>query len=143
METSKRILALDPGNSTGWCYRENDGKYIGGTVGENLEDVYQLIEALCPTVIIFETFQLYPSKATKMMWNTFYPCEVIGVIKLAAQQMKGRGVLVGLQPGSKKFSGVTNDWKNVEARTGGITEHTRDAYKLLRFYERNKDKLVK
>ena len=135
------VIALDPGNSTGWVFREADGSISGGTCGENHEHVWKLLEHYRPTTIVYETFQMYPGKAQKLIWNTFYPCEVIGVIKLWCT-LNG-ATLVGLQPSVKKFALANSEldlWKTVERYGAPATEHMRDAVRLLRYYERHHSK---
>ena len=39
----KTILSMDPGESTGWVYRDRLGNLTGGTAGKNHEEVAQLI----------------------------------------------------------------------------------------------------
>lgn len=132
------VIALDPGNSTGWVFREADGSISGGTCGENHEHVWNLLEQYKPTIVVYETFQMYPGKAQKLIWNTFYPCEVIGIIKLWC--MKNGAELVGLQPSVKKFALANSElelWKTVERYGAPATEHMRDAVRLLRYYERH------
>lgn len=133
------VIALDPGNSTGWVFRAVDGSLVGGTVGEDHLQVYMLLENWRPQIVIYETFQLYPGKAQQLSWNSFYPVEVIGVIKLWV--MRHPEVrLVGLQPSVKKFALGNNEldlWKTVEKLDQVATEHLRDAVRLLRYYERN------
>lgn len=134
------VMALDPGNSTGWVLRTDAGKLLGGTIGEDHEKVADKIIQLRPDVVVYETFQLYPGKAQKMMWSTFYPCEVIGVIRYVCAHIQIKQIL-GVQPSVKKFALSPSEeslWKTVEAYAGEkITEHTRDAVRLLRYYERN------
>lgn len=142
------VIALDPGNSTGWVARVSTGELVGGTIVENHNEVYKLLEAYRPEVIVYETFQMYPGKAQKLIWNTFYPCEVIGVIKLYVQRateigepqfVEGHPKLVGLQPSVKKFAfgpEEADGWKKVDRFGQPATEHLRDAYRLLRYYER-------
>lgn len=135
------VIALDPGNSTGWVFREADGSLSGGTCGEDHVAVWKLLEEYHPRVVVYETFQMYPGKAQKLIWSTFYPCEVIGVIKLWAT-MNG-AQLVGLQPSVKKFALGTIElelWKTVNRHGAPATEHLRDAVRLLRYYERNYSK---
>jgi hypothetical protein len=153
---SQRCLALDPGNSTGWVIRDYDGKLYGGTIGECHKAVYELLCIWNPEVIVYETFQMYPGKAQKLIWNTFYPVEVIGVIKLwhmmhpvytdydLTTQMGDivscSRKLVGLQPSVKKYALSNNEldlWKTVDRKGQAATEHLRDAVRLLRYYERN------
>lgn len=132
------VIALDPGNSTGWVFREADGSLSGGTCGEDHVAVWKLLEEYHPQVVVYETFQMYPGKAQKLIWSTFYPCEVIGVIKLWATVNGAQ--LVGLQPSVKKFALGTTElelWKTVNRYDAPATEHLRDAVRLLRYYERN------
>lgn len=134
-------MALDPGNSTGWVCRANTASFAetlyGGTVEADHEKVWRLLNTYNPDIVVYETFQMYPNKAQKLIWNSFYPCEVIGVIKLWV--MLHGAQLVGLQPSVKKFAlGESDDWHEVVRLGGPATEHMRDAYRLLRYYERNK-----
>lgn len=146
----KISLVLDPGNSTGWVIRKEDGVIIGGTIGEDHVNVAQLIkhsvEVYGVNNIVYETFHLYPGKANKMLWNSFYPCEVIGVIKCTATMLNLP--LVGLSPSVKKFAGTCSDWHQIKliyhdakgfdsVAPIHITEHTRDAYRLLKYFEYN------
>lgn len=140
------VIALDPGNSTGYVFRRNPGDDLyGGTIGENHLDVWNLLNHYKPDVIVYETFQMYPGKAQKLIWNSFYPVEVIGVIKIWYKLRKEMGFdiqLVGLQPSVKKFALANSElelWKTIRiCDVGGkATEHTRDAVRLLRYYERN------
>ena len=135
------VIALDPGNSTGWVFREADGSLSGGTVGERHDHVWELLEHYHPTVVVYETFQMYPGKAQKLIWNTFYPCEVIGIIKLWCMMHEVN--LIGLQPSVKKFALANSEldlWKTVERYGAPATEHMRDAVRLLRYYERHHSK---
>lgn len=128
-------LVLDPGDSTGWVYRQKDGVIIGGTVDKNLASVAQLIIRLAPKIVVYETFALYPGKAQKMIWNSFYPVEVIGVIKYVTETLTGTG-LVGLSPSVKNYAGDV-DFTKVNTKPNKPTEHTKDAMRLLTYFERN------
>ncbi len=136
------VLVLDPGNSTGWCMRDKNGCLQGGTIGPNHLDVWTLLNTFNPDIVVYETFQMYPGKAQKLIWNTFYPCEVIGVIKLWCQ--KNNKQLEGLQPSVKKYALGDNEldlWKSVivlnfDGQHPVATEHMRDTVRLLRYYER-------
>lgn len=135
------VIALDPGNSTGWVRRDDDGSLVGGTCGEDHTQVWDLLCECEPRVVVYETFQMYPGKAQKLIWNTFYPCEVIGIIKLWC--MLNEVDLVGLQPSVKKFALANSEldlWKTVERYGAPATEHMRDAVRLLRYYERHHSK---
>lgn len=138
-----RILVFDPGENTGWVAAEYASDktridLVGGTVVRNHVGVAELFDMFNPTHIVYETFNLYPGMAHKgiLNWNSFYPCEVIGVIKYRAQC---RGIpLFGQAPSIKKYSGgLKEDWKILRERCNA-TEHMKDAYLHLKYFERNK-----
>lgn len=65
--------------------------------------VADIIREHTPNVVVLERFNLYPGMAKHLSWNSFYPCEVIGVIKYVSATF---GIKVIEQaPGVKKFSG--------------------------------------
>lgn len=138
---NKSILALDPGNHTGWCYREEPcGELLGGTLPESLERVADLIIELHPDIVVYELFKLYPGKAQAMVWNSFYPCEVIGVIKYICDLHDIE--CVSQMPSIKKYAGAFQDdfqnlyWREKEKDKHWLTEHVKDAYQHLRYFER-------
>lgn len=131
------VLVLDPGNHTGWLYRNNEGGLSAGTLGEDHFALGKFILELKPAIIVYETFQLYPSRAAKMNWNSFYPCEVIGIIKFCAALYSA--MLVGLPPSSKKFAAAPK-WLEYGVTTEKpITEHMRDAWRLYDYWLHNKE----
>ena len=105
---------------------------------KNDHTVADLITDLSPDLIIFETFHLYPGKARSLAWNSFYPCEVIGVIKLVGT---ARGCeLVYQAPSVKKYAGgLQADWVQFQHNDlkEKVTEHVKDAYLHLKYWERN------
>lgn len=141
------ILVFDPGEHTGWCCAEYDDdidttwSLKGGTANKDHRAVAELFSIYNPDIVVFERFNLYPGMAKTLSWNSFYPCEVIGVIRYLCQR---QGITMYEQaPSIKKFSGgVQIDWKNLrEASTNlseqGVTEHTKDAYLHWKYFERN------
>lgn len=128
------ILALDPGNSTGYVtYRTEVGSnsLSGGTIFEDFESVFNLCKQA--DLIVYETFNMYPGAAKHLVWNSFYPCQVIGVIELAAQMFMIP--VVRQSPGIKKFSGgLDKVWKGFVRRNLDKTEHTKDAFLHLKYY---------
>ena len=132
---SKLILALDPGESTGWVLGTDERAIRGGTCKRNHGEVAQLIKDERPNIIVLERFNLYPGMAKSLAWNSFYPCEVIGVIKYLAMHM---GITVVEQaPSVKKYAGniqYNEDWLFVKDRCSGVTEHTKDAYQHYRYF---------
>lgn len=134
----KKILVLDPGESTGWVVRYNDGQMAGGTLPKNHLEVHNLIMSTQPDIIVFERFNLYPGMAKHLIWDSFYPCEVIGVIKMCALLL--RVECLAQAPADKKFAGgFDDDWLHITSKCR-TTEHTKDAYLHLKYYLRNKGK---
>lgn len=139
----KSILVFDPGESTGWCFQSAAGTVYGGTARKDHLEVAQLIRVTKPGIVVLESFHLYPQMAKSLSWNSFYPCETIGVIKVICMEL---GIPVVEQaPGVKKyFGGFQSDWDtigmlpaNLQPFTKGVTEHTKDAYMHYKYFMRN------
>ena len=135
-----RVMAIDPGESIGVVLRTDD-KVYGCTVTTDLRlrRLWSILEGNHPDVIVFEEFALRQSSASKLVGNKFITCEVIGVIKLYAQ--KTGTPLIPLIPANKEYCGFSSNpkdphFKEIVMDSGErITEHTRDAYRLLRYAE--------
>lgn len=136
----KSILVFDPGDHTGWCFRDREGNVSGGTIGRDHVEVANLLEKVAPDLVVFERFNLYPQMAQHLAWNSFYPCEVIGVIRYLC--MKKRIPIIEQAPSIKKyFGGFKDDWEILKHSEGfKLTEHVKDAYQHLKYYERTKEK---
>jgi hypothetical protein len=140
---SKSILVFDPGESTGWCFQDRNGIVCGGTARKNHLEVANLIKVAQPDIVVLERFNLYPQMAKSLSWNSFYPCETIGVIKVVCMEL---GIpIVEQAPGIKKyFGGFQKDWETIgvllpmfEPFSKGVTEHTKDAYMHYKYFLRN------
>lgn len=140
---NKSILVFDPGESTGWCYQNSSGSVCGGTARKDHLEVVNLIKVAKPDIVVLESFKLYPNKAQSLSWNSFYPCEVIGAIKVTCAQMSVPWLEQA--PSVKKyFGGFLQDWDTIgylplqlEEFSKGVTEHTKDAYMHYRYFVRN------
>lgn len=133
-ENMKSVLVFDPGESTGWVCRHRDGSLSGGTCCKDHRDVVNIIELFEPDIVVFERFNLYPGMAKSMSWNSFYPCEVIGVIRYKCDLHKIP--YIEQAPSVKKFAGeLSEEWFEFK-RYHAVTEHTKDAYQHLRYFER-------
>ena len=80
----KRILVFDPGESTGWVFYDglNERLYGGTVMYHNHHEVLaKLFSFTGADIVVYEKFMLYPGAAKAMSWNTFVPCEMIGIIK--------------------------------------------------------------
>lgn len=152
------VIALDPGETTGYFVKRYYDVYEpsdeiaqiaeikseiveGGTVGRNHMEVFNLLSRIRPDVVILETFALYPGKAKSLAWNSFYPCEVIGVIKLwvMTQYIQGYCVQqVEQAPSVKKYAGgLREDWQYFQHNMlkEKVTEHVKDAYMHIKYWE--------
>lgn len=133
-------VAIDPGESIGMVIR-TDNRVWGMTITGNdrLYALWDILNLWKPEHIIFEEFALRQSAANKLVGNKFITCEVIGVIKLYAQMHETP--LTPLIPANKEFCGFTSNprdphFKEITMSADEkITEHTRDAYRLLRYAE--------
>ena len=139
----KSVLVFDPGESTGWCFQSTAGTVYGGTARRNHVEVANLIQTAQPDVVVLERFNLYPQMAKSLSWNSFYPCETIGVIKVTCMSL-GIPVVEQAPSVKKYFGGFQKDWDTIgflpvqlEAFSKGVTEHTKDAYMHLRYFLRN------
>lgn len=142
---AKSVLVFDPGESTGWCYAPDSEKNMvcGGTARKNHLEVVNLIRTVAPNIVVLERFNLYPQKAKSLSWNSFYPCEVIGAIKVVCMELNIQ--VVEQAPGVKKyFGGFQSDWDTIgflpvqlESFSKGVTEHTKDAYMHYKYFMRN------
>ena len=140
---SKSILVFDPGESTGWCFQASNGLVYGGTARKDHLEVANLIRTAQPDIVVLEKFNLYPQMAKSLSWNSFYPCETIGVIKVVCMELQIP--VVEQAPSIKKyFGGFQSDWETIgflptqlEQFSKGVTEHTKDAYMHYRYFLRN------
>lgn len=135
-----RIMAIDPGESIGVVLRV-DEKVYGCTIATELrlKRLWSTLQVNNPDIIVFEEFALRQSAAKKLVGNKFITCEVIGVIKLYSQLYDCS--LLSLIPANKEYCGFSSNPKDphfqkISMLSGEkITEHTRDAYRLLRYAE--------
>lgn len=134
MNFNPAILALDPGESTGWCFIDRDDNLCAGTAPKDHLKVAERIDILNPDIVVYESFNLYPGKAQKLIWNSFYPCEVIGVI---LYKCRSNHIPVYRQaPSIKKYAGPLPqkfiDYSKIEK----LTEHSKDACQHLCYFLR-------
>lgn len=139
----RSVLVFDPGESTGWCFRDENHVTTGGTLPKNHLEVARAITDRLPSIVVIERFNLYPQMAKSLAWNSFYPCEVIGVIKYVCASLKIP--VIEQAPSVKKyFGGYQSDWEQVKKTKGfKLTEHVKDAYQHLKYFERNGEKKLK
>jgi hypothetical protein len=123
-DQSMKIMSFDPGNTTGVILYDSTTKTCVGRDLTTHGEVYSSILKYTPKIVIYETFHLFPSKVRSLAWNTFYPCEVIGVIKLAVAEITAE---LRTQPPSIK------PYSTLEGCPKG-SKHVKDAYRHLWYY---------
>ena len=139
---NKSILCLDPGDHTGWAFLDRDDTFSCGTVDKQKDSVNHLrlvaerIFVLNPDIVVFETFALYPSMAKSLAWNSFFPCEVIGAIRLTSTRVGCE--VVGQAPSVKKYAGPLPKkfYDYIDYYGEKVTEHCKDATQHLCYYLR-------
>ena len=151
-----KVVAIDPGEhigvviaqtfSIGELKKDLDSEYSARSItieGDNRNiQLWRLLEAEKPDIIVYESFALRGDIAKHLVGNKFVTCEVIGCIKLYFQ-LKNESLnikLVSLLPGSKEYCGFSDSpkdpqFKNITMIEGTISEHVRDAYRLYRYYK--------
>lgn len=156
-----KLLIFDPGENTGWLFAEFDSidatsfgvlqpEYLLGNVvdiriGTSVRShmgIAELFHIYDPDVVVYETFNMYPGKAKELSWNSFYPCEVIGIIKYLAEKNKCR--IFGQAPSTKKYSGGLDEmWIMLRKKyPDGATEHSKDTFLHFKYFLRNNLKKV-
>jgi len=130
------ILSIDPGESTGWVtWLSGADRLQGGTIKHNRKQLWNLLTTIQPAIIVFEEFVLYPTHAKSLIWNTFYTCEIIGIIKLYVD-LTPNVKLVKQSASNKKYSGAKSSDELWQSLIGKTTNHTFDAYIHLVYYLR-------
>jgi hypothetical protein len=80
-----RLLALDPGETTGWSLWENNGLVDCGQKKTwpltHAIDSFQELLTLHPTIIVFESYQVYEHKLEEHTWSRVPTIQVIGCLK--------------------------------------------------------------
>ena len=125
------ILALDPGETTGYVIAEADGlDYDIKISGQhpNWRQLEGLINYWSPDAIVYEAFYLSPQIAKFKTRSTLPTVEVIGVLKYLAQKNKTK--LIAQPPSAKEVVSLSRYIAGVSG------PHARDALKHLIAYLR-------
>lgn len=130
MTDNKTYLSLDPGLTTGWTYMDELNTIIYGEEKFTHKTLYDFMQSKCPDTIICESFLLYAHKAQSMINNTFYPIEMIGVIKLYGEVTCTPIIFQTAAQGKSIWS----DDKLKEHRFYSKSKHSRDATRHLLTY---------
>lgn len=130
------ILAIDPGETTGYVVAEADGlDYDIKISGQfpNWRSLEELITYWLPDVIIYEAFYLSPQIAKYKTRSTMPTVEVIGVLKYLAWKHTIGRLLVAQPPSSIELVSLPRHLAGVSG------PHARDALKHLIAYLRKQD----
>ena len=130
--TEPYILAIDPGDMTGWCTMTLKGEIIEW---ENLtqEDFQEKLTALqdAPSVIIYEDFKLFGHKAKQQTGSRFVASQIIGVLKYYGSV---RRIPLVVQIPANKDTGAK--WSGLRPTGQHNVSHKYDAYNHGFFYLR-------
>lgn len=80
-----KILAIDPGETSGVCIFENPKKFKTLSIGKSFKDIADLIYKVKPDLVVYERFTLYPSHAKALVWDEMYTSQTIGVIRYVCE----------------------------------------------------------
>lgn len=80
----KRLLCLDPGETTGWSVFQ-DGKLVDAGQAKTFEngwwEIHNLFKTACPTMVIYENYRVYDHKLQRHANSEVYTLRLIGVIE--------------------------------------------------------------
>lgn len=79
-----RLLALDPGHTTGWSLFENGVLTQSGqaaTEANGWEEIAGLFEWIAPDMVIYENYRVYEHKLSRHANSEVYTLRLIGVIE--------------------------------------------------------------
>lgn len=138
-----RILVFDPGNHTGWVFRDDQYHLSGGMFYEDITRLPVLFDTCKPDVVVYETFNMYPGAAPHLVHNDFYPCQVIGVIRFLCV-LYHVPFVVPQAPSVKRYAkGLDDRWSSLRSVLKLDTvEHTKDSYLHLQYYEQFNERLL-
>lgn len=86
-----RLLALDPGETTGWCIFEDQKLLAAGqAVTKPIEAGYDwlnyIFQKILPTQVVFESYRVYSWKAQSHTFSDLHTSQFIGAIQVVCHQ---------------------------------------------------------
>jgi len=102
----ERLLAIDPGETTGWAYFADAELVATGEVGpEDVSmqsiDIMDVLDVCRPYIVIVEDYRIYGHKAKSHSWSALHTPKLIGAIEALCTIRKIPMVLQGAS--SKQF----------------------------------------
>lgn len=134
-----RVMAIDPGERTGWAIGEIDPEAPELTIVEQgvdqLRDFAFLLREKIEEVdvVVYETWRLYPHMARKLIGNDMQPSQLVGIIRFVSW-LNPEVALVSQGATIKKtaFKTMPDDMKRRLANSS--EQHDQDAVMHLWFY---------
>lgn len=140
----KRIIAVDPGQETGWAIGQIDkkegtfqvddfGHYPWKVFSMNYMNVMDGDQPF--DIVVYESWRLRPEAAKEKIGSDFPEVQGIGIIKYGAWKRKSE--IVTSEPQYKPVIDAQMGGKDYLPSRGGV-EHHRDALRHLFWYAVNK-----
>jgi|GEM_PF-2074777 len=82
----ERLLALDPGDTTGWALFLGGSLHDKGQIPGTIADMTRLFDLHLPTQIVFEEYRIYPWKLAEHAGSTVPTLRLIGAIETLCEQ---------------------------------------------------------
>jgi hypothetical protein len=76
-----RLLALDPGKTTGWAFFYNGTYYRSGAIPGNAKQIKKLLDDSRPELVVIESYRIYASKAQQHVHSDVPTLQLIGAIR--------------------------------------------------------------
>jgi len=131
-----RVLAIDPGQTTGYAIGELGKTFVvlkTGTVA-SWSGLDSLIDKEKPVLVLYEEFRLFWGKRTALVGNDMLTSQVVGVIRYVCQLRKI--TVLGRQPSVRNLPIIPrDDWMKSFLKSLR-TDHERDAVRHLYAYWR-------
>jgi hypothetical protein len=133
-----KLLAIDPGVTTGYCAAELTGKeklvLHPSQMVDDVDEVWERLETLKPRYIVIEDFEFRQGKQKTGL--NLYPVQIIGVTRLYEQMgapLAGHQCAVQLQKAAQAKGYYTNpQLKRLGVfKPGAAWEHSMDATRHL------------
>jgi hypothetical protein len=134
-----RLLALDPGETTGWAYFATSGGALAWQCGQRktwpegvaTKAIGELLEAFQPTFCVLESYHIYDWKSDDHKWSSVRTVQVIGSIWTHCHQRS----IPGHQQSAQNAKGF---WTDDKLKQFGVykegLKHGRDAMRHALHY---------
>mgnify|MGYP003812934245 CR=1 FL=1 len=106
----KRLLCLDPGETTGWAVFEDAKLTASGqatTAASGWHEIDRLFSDIQPTMVVYENYRVYAHKLERHSNSEVYTLRLVGVIEYLCEVK--HGILYYNQMASQAKGFVTDD----------------------------------